>query len=64
MTEKKATASSQVKSTSRDRDTDADGLPDRIDSQYSYPPAEQVKRTRENQRATQSQNDLHKQRRR
>lgn len=54
MAEQKSINSQAVKSSSRDRDTDADGLPDRIDSQYSYPPAEQVKRTREMQTARQA----------
>ena len=49
MAEKKPTNSQALKSLNRDRDTDADGLPDRIDTQYSYPPAEQDKRTREMQ---------------
>lgn len=53
MAEQKLINNQAVKSSSRDRDTDADGLPDRIDSQYSYPPAEQVKRTREMQTAHQ-----------
>lgn len=53
MSEQKLSNSQAVKSSSRDRDTDADGLPDRIDSQYSYPPAEQVKRTREMHRTHQ-----------
>lgn len=56
MAEKKQINSQAVKSSSRDRDTDSDGVPDRIDSQYSYPPAEQVKRTKEQQqRAQQAQ---------
>ncbi|MGN0498658.1 MAG: hypothetical protein ACI4F6_06325 [Acutalibacteraceae bacterium] len=54
MAEQKLINNQAVKSSSRDRDTDADGLPDRIDSQYSYPPVEQVKRTREMQRAHQA----------
>lgn len=58
MAEKKPTNSQALKSPNRDRDTDADGLPDRIDSQYSYPPAEQVKRTRE------MQADMHRQKHR
>lgn len=54
MAEQKLSNSQAVKLSSFNRDTDADGLPDRIDSQYSYPPAEQVKRTREMQRAHQA----------
>lgn len=58
MAEKKLSNSQAQKSPNRDRDTDADGLPDRIDSQYSYPPAQQVKRTRE------MQADMHRQKHR
>lgn len=54
MAEKKPTNSPALKPSSFNRDTDADGLPDRIDSQYSYPPAEQAKRTREMQTAYQA----------
>lgn len=57
---KKSTNSQALKSPNRDRDTDADGLPDRIDSQYSYPLAEQAKRTKEQQRRQTPNNVQHK----
>lgn len=46
------------------RDTDADGIPDRIDAQYSYPAAEIAKQAHEQdkQRANQaSRNQNHRQ---
>lgn len=64
MTVQKSTNGQTVKLPSYNRDTDADGLPDRIDSQYSYPPAEQAKRTKE-LRSQQAENSVqHKPRKR
>lgn len=40
------------------RDTDADGVPDRVDSQYTYPPAELAKKAHEQEQ--QRQNQEHK----